>query len=172
MIQAVKDSFYIALRDRLALRNPDRKVTIGSEERPAIVVAENELVASASPLLECFHLKWAKLKPVTDDQSAPLYQLSCEISYATEGSDPLNAQDRGRILAAMDAELLDICRPGRTELEDLGPDEDEDGGSAAPFATGATLFWALPQLAEQKADGRRLSRVTTVELFTTVERMA
>ena len=109
MMQNLKDSFYLALRDRLAERNPERKVTIGGAERPAIVVAENELVASASPLLEVFHLNWSKAKTVRAaiDEPAPLLQIECEISYSTEGTDGVYAQDRGRILAAMDAELLD-----------------------------------------------------------------
>lgn len=165
MIQAVKDSFYVALRDRLAARYPGRKVTIGSEERPAIVVAENELVAAASPLLECFHLHWKGGKPVTGDEPAPLLQLACEISYASEGTDPLNAQDRGRILAAMDAELLDICRPARADLEDFAQ-------PATPFATGASIFWSLPQFGEIKKDGRRVSRIVTVELFALMEKAA
>jgi hypothetical protein len=168
MIQAAKDSFYLALRDRLALRNPDRKVTLGGEERPAIVVAENELVAAASPLLEVFHLNWSKAQVVTRDEPAPLLKARCEISYATEGSDPLNAQDRGRTLAAMDAELLDICRPGRAEIEDFSTLAEDP----TPFAPGMTLFWSLPELGEIETDGRRVSRAATVEMFTLLERSA
>ena len=164
MIQSVKDSFYIALRDRLAVRNPDRKVTIGAEARPAIVVAENELVAAASPLLECFHLRWVQAQAVTQDEPAPLLRLTCEITYATEGTDPLNAQDRGRILAAMDAELLDICRPGRADVEDYG--------ETPPFAPGTAIFWSLPELATEQTTGRRVSRKATVQLFTMLERNA
>lgn len=164
MMQSLKDSFYIALRDRLAVRNPDRKVVIGSEERPAIVVAENELVAAASPLLEVFHLNWATAKPVTNDEPAPLLKVTCEISYATEGTDDKNAQDRGRVLAAMDAELFDICRPGRTEIEDYA--------ETPPFHPGATLFWSLPELGEIVKLGRRLTRTASVELFAFLERGA
>ena len=164
MMQNLKDSFYLALRDRLAERNPERKVTIGGAERPAIVVAENELVAAASPLLEVFHLNWSKAKTITRDEPAPLLQVECEISYGTEGTDGMNAQDRGRILAAMDAELVDICRPGRTEIEDPAQDP--------PFSPGTTLFWSLPELGEVKADGRRLTRTATVALFVHLERSA
>lgn len=168
MMQAWKDSFYIALRDRLAARNPERTVRIGGEERPAIVVAENELVAAASPLLECFHLNWKQAAPVAHlaDEPAPLLQLACSISYATEGTDDLNAQDRGRVLAAMDDELLDICRPGRTEIQDLSALE------GPPFAPGQTLFWSLPVFGEIQHDGRRASRTALVELFAFSERSA
>ncbi|HUS19117.1 MAG TPA: hypothetical protein VMZ25_05670, partial [Terriglobales bacterium] len=162
MMQNVKDSFYIALRDRLAIRNPDRKVVVGGEERPAIVVAENEFVAAGSSLLEVFHLKWSKTSVVTGDEPAPMLQIQCEISYCTEGSDDLNAQDRGRVLAAMDAELLDICRPGRTEIEDFT--------QLPPFSAGTTLFWSLPQLGEIEDAGPRLSRTAAVEMYAIAER--
>lgn len=168
MMQAWKDSFYIALRDRLAARHPERTVRIGGEERPAIVVAENELVAAASPLLECFHLNWQQIAPVAPmaDEPAPLLQLVCAVSYATAGTDEVNAQDRGRVLAALDDELLDICRPGRTEVQDLSALE------GPPFAPGQTLFWSLPALSEVQHDGRRTSRTATVELFVFSERSA
>lgn len=168
MMQSLKDSFYIALRDRLAVRNPERKVNIGGQERPAIVVAENELVAAASPLLEVFHLNWSKTAALTSDEPAPMLKVICEISYASEGSDDLNSQDRGRTLAAMDAELFDICRPGRTEVEDYS----DSAGGAPPFAPGTTLFWSLPELSETKTEGRRVSRTATVELFAFTERTA
>ncbi len=164
MMQNVKDSFYLALRDRLAELNPERKIVIGGQERPAIVVAENELVAAASPLLEVFHLNWSKAGAVTADEPAPLLKVQCDISYCTEGSDEKNAQDRGRVLAAMDRELLNICRPGRTEIED--PSQEPS------FHPGNLLFWSLPELGETKADGRRLSRNATVELFAITEKGA
>jgi hypothetical protein len=165
MMQNAKDSFYITLRDRLALRNPDRTVTIGGESRPAIVVAENELVAAVSPLLEVFHLNWSKAQVVSSDEPAPLLNMQCNISYSTEGTDELNAQDRGRVLAAMDAELLDICRPTRTELEDFTQSEQ-------PHVPGTTIFWSLPQLGEPKGEGRRQSREATIDLFVHIERSA
>ena len=162
MMQNLKDSFYLALRDRLAELNPERTLVIGGQQRPAIVVAENELVAAASPLVEVFHLNWSKTKAVTFDEPAPLLTIRCDISYCTEGTDEKNAQDRGRILAELDAELFDICRPGRTEIED-----PEQGPSVL---TGNTLFWSLPELGETTADGRRLSRSASVELFAVTER--
>jgi hypothetical protein len=162
MMQNLKDSFYIALRDRLAQRNPDRTVIVGGEQRPAIVVAENELVAAGSSLLEVFHVNWSKTSVVTSDEPAPMLQIQCEISYSTEGTDELNGQDRGRILAAMDAELLDICRPGRTEIEDFT--------QLPPFGPGTTLFWTLPQLGEIEDAGRRLSRTATIEMYAIAER--
>jgi hypothetical protein len=164
MMQNVKDSFYLALRDRLVALNPERKIVIGGHERPAIVVAENELVAAASPLLEVFHLNWSKASPVTADEPAPLLKMQCDISYCTEGSDDKNSQDRGRVLTAMDIELLSICRPARTEIEDPAQDPT--------FHPGTTLFWSLPELGETKADGRRLSRSATVELFAVAEKGA
>jgi hypothetical protein len=162
MMQNLKDSFYVALRDRLSVRNPARKLMVGGQERPAIVVAENELVAAGDGLPEVFHLRWLKATAVSTDEPAPMLSIHCAISYSTEGTDELNAQDRGRILAAMDAELFDICRPGRTEVEDFT--------QSPPFSPGTTLFWTLPQLGEVEEAGRRLSRTALVEMFAVSER--
>ncbi len=41
-MQFAKDSFYIALRDRLAVLNPARTVYLDGVTRPAVIVAENQ----------------------------------------------------------------------------------------------------------------------------------
>ena len=46
-MQNIKDSFFIAIRDRLAALNPQRTVTIQGGSRPAILVIENEISAAA-----------------------------------------------------------------------------------------------------------------------------
>lgn len=160
-MQALKDSFYIALRDRLAARYPERKVLLGGEECTAIVVVENERLAAPSPLPEVFHLNWSKAKCVTADEPAALMSITCTVSYSSEGTEALNAQDRGRTLAAMDAELLDISRPGRTEIEDYA--------QAPPANSGMTLFWSPPAFGDIDQQGARLSRTATLELFAIFE---
>src|SRR5664279_746773 len=49
-MQPTKDSFYVALRDRLVVVDPNRTVTLDGATRPAIAVLENEPPTGA-PLL-------------------------------------------------------------------------------------------------------------------------
>ena len=55
-MQSAKDSFYIALRGRLAALNPQRAVFLDGATRPAIVVCENEPLTSAAPPLSALTL--------------------------------------------------------------------------------------------------------------------
>jgi len=53
-MQNTKDSFFIAVRDRLAILNPSRVVLIQGVSRPAILVTENELTAAAPKQANAF----------------------------------------------------------------------------------------------------------------------
>src|SRR5437763_10731285 len=119
-MQTIKDSFYIALRDRLAALNPARTVTVLGVTRPAVLVIENELADSAPLLPEAFYLSWGSCDSAsgTERLDSPLLQLACEITYWTQGSDDLSGQDRGRTLAQLDSELLAIATPPRAALKD------------------------------------------------------
>ena len=64
-MQSAKDSFYSALRDRLAVVNPGRSVTLQGVARPAIFVAENEPIISAAPPAEC-SLRLQALPPTSN----------------------------------------------------------------------------------------------------------
>ena len=57
-MQFTKDSFYMALQQRLAALNPQRTITLSGATRPAVVVAENELVIPIVPLPEAFYIEW------------------------------------------------------------------------------------------------------------------
>src|SRR5436190_6330031 len=102
-MQTIKDSFYIALRDRLGTLDPARTVTVLGVTRPAVLVIENEL-ADAAPLLpKTFYLIWTSCDSAsgTERLDLPLLRLACEITYWTQGSDDLGSQDRGRTLAQL-----------------------------------------------------------------------
>src|SRR4051794_36352731 len=110
-MQKIKDSFFIALRDRLAVLNPLRTVSVQGVSRPAILVIENELVAGGPQEPEVFYVHWGMTSAAsgTERVEEPLVKVNCEISYSTEGSDDLSSQDRGRTLAALDRELMLIA---------------------------------------------------------------
>ncbi len=136
-MQFTKDSFYLALRERLAALNPQRVVTINGVERPAIIVAENEAVVPVEPLPDAFYIEWGEAKPVAHQESAtPLLQMECTISHHTLGSIE-SGVDRGRMLAQLDSELLSICQPQRTAKRDY---------TQAPSADlGTSIFWTIPE---------------------------
>ena len=162
-MQNIKDSFYVALRDRLAALNPARTVTVLGVTRPAVIVAENEIAASGVPLPELFYLAWgaASAAAGTERLDLPLLKLTCEITYWTQGSDDLSSQDRGRTLAKLDEEFLSITALPRAALKDF---------SQTPVADlAANIFWSIPTLAAAKQDGNKLSRTATIEVFSHME---
>ena len=114
-MQLAKDSFYLALRDRLAALNPERTVVVGGVERPAILVSENEPQNAAAPLPNAYYLSWGppRIVPGSEDAACPLMMMECRVSYRA-GSLMAGAVDRGRILCEFDTELLCLLIPPRT----------------------------------------------------------
>ena len=70
-MQSAKDSFYVALRDRLAALNPQRTVFLNGVTRPAVIVVENEYITAAGPLPEAFYLGWGTAQPVAPMRKRP-----------------------------------------------------------------------------------------------------
>ena len=157
-MQSIKDSFYIALRERLATLNPARVVTIAGEVRPAIMVAENELADASEPLADTFYIHWLGARELRDQG---LMELECEIRYAVEGSESAAYQDRGRALAKSDEELLAITFSASTALKDYS--------SEMPANEGTNIFWTRPELGPIKVHGRRLVRAAKMRVFSFVE---
>ena len=92
-LQGMKDTFYAALRDRVAANNAGRTVVVRGVVRPGVVVVENELPGAAVDgiaLVECFCLRWTSVKVETG-----LARLGCEIRYATDGVSGSGGMDRG-----------------------------------------------------------------------------
>lgn len=169
-MQNIKDSFYIALRDRLAELNPARVVNIAGVVRPAVVVAENEVADAASspmssiassgfgPQPDTFYIHWLGACELHDQG---LMELNCEIRYFVEGSPELAYQDRGRAMAKSDDELLAITFSASTPLKDYS--------GAAPVELGTNIFWTRPELGPIKVDGRWLARAAKLRVFSFVE---
>lgn len=158
-MQFSKDSFYMSLRSRLATLNPARTVTIAGITRPAVVVIENEPVTSAVPAPETFYLNFGSARVVPETQAAkrPMLALDCAISYRTSGASANANVDRGRTLAQLDLEVLQICSPPST------PKQDFTG--ASPVSLGTQVLWERPQLGEVQAVASGLRRTAKTTIF-------
>ena len=158
-MQSAKDSFYVALRDRLAALNPARVVYLDGASRPAVIVAENQAPGSAVPFDNAFYLRWgaARVAPGTQHARRPFLALGCVLSYRTSGTEENSFSDRGRTLAALDLELLAIASPGLTAKQDY---------SQAPVLDlGTKVLWRHPQLGDAEVAGSELRRSAALTIF-------
>lgn len=155
-MQNAKDSFYIALRERLATVNPERVMTLRGVVRPGILVEEAEAPAAQLPL-DVFVLRWTKF--AADAQiPAALVSMTCEIHYATAGTRGNMGLDRGRALEAMDDELLRILCPSSTPKMNYA--------RVPAVRMGTNVFWSQPAFAAEVTTRERVGRAATVEVFT------
>ncbi len=154
-MQNAKDTFYIALRDRLAVLNPARSLAIRAVTRPGIVVEETEAPV-AEILSDVFTLRWAEAGAIENLPNA-LASLVCEVHYATAGSQGTAGLDRGRAMTEMDRELLDILQPMCAQKRCY---------TVTPAATMQTqVFWSEPVLGAVQVQRSRLLRVAKVGVF-------
>ena len=155
--QDAKDSFYLALRNRLALLNPDRTATVRGAVRPAVVVAENELVpGDGNGPRNTFALHWSAVTADTSE-AMPLEHARCEIRVVTAGSPEVAGMDRGRELAAMRAELQAMLTPAQA------PKVSYAGPAVATAAT--PVFWSEIVSEEVKETAGELRLQCAVEVF-------
>jgi hypothetical protein len=157
-MQFAKDSFYMALRTRLAVANPKRTIALDGDMPPAILVTENEPVTAAEALADCFYVHFGGVRTVNDvEQSdAALMVLDVSVTYRTRGTTDGSA-DRGRTITALDSELLAMCSPRQAAKCDYTQDP--------PLALGSCVFWSAPQLGADDALGAQLSRTAKLTLF-------
>jgi len=151
-MQNAKDSFYMALRTRLAVVNPERTCLIRGAVRPGILVEEAEAPFSQLPG-DVFVLRWTALGA---DMNLPstMAAAQCEILYATCGTQSFGGLDRGRALSQMDEELLAIVQPFHT------PKCNYESTPPAPMLT--QVFWDEPAFTPIVTLRDRLSRAATV----------
>lgn len=164
-MQAAKDSFYMALRDRLAALNPGRTMVVDGAAIPAIVVRENMEPQFAEAQPETFYLDFGEVQIV--ESTRPILGLECHIWYASEGTCAAGV-DRGRALAQMDEELLRICNPPHTGMRDYSQAPSVDLGSG--------VFWTMPDLTkapgeapvakqQRGASAARLTRYAALKVY-------
>ncbi len=149
------------LRDRLAALNPVRTMVVRGVTRPGVLVEENELASAYHPV-DTFCLRWTGLK-VAARSALPLVSMVCEIEYATDGSAGSGGMDRGRLLAGMDAELVAAVSAAPQSAGKLNFAGMSAGTAAVAMAT--NVFWSDATFGAAVADGERLMRVATVEVF-------
>lgn len=164
-MQFSKDSFYMTLRQRLMALNPQRTVPLNGATRPAIIVAENELVIPVDPLPDAFYIEWGKAGTVNQQAgSRAMMAMECTISYHTLGTTE-SGVDRGRTLGKLDTELLNICQPQYTSKRDYT--------QSPSVSLGTNLLWTPPQFGEitggdapnHTASAPRLERKAVLQVF-------
>jgi hypothetical protein len=160
-MQNAKDTFYVTLQSRLATLNPARTIVVRGVVRPGTLVEENELPSAWVPM-DAFRLQWTGLQVI---RTGPLQlvALECSIQYATDGTSGNGGMDRGRLLAAMDAELASALGAEPHAIPKMNYSAAGDG--IAPTAMGTNVFWANPVFSAAKAVGERLERTSTVLVF-------
>jgi hypothetical protein len=154
-MQNSKDTFYLTLRNRLATVNPARTMTLRSVTRPGILVEDAEPF-TAQPQLDAFSLSWTGLQA---DLHLPsiLAQMTCEIHYTTAGTRINAGLDRGRALARMDYELLQILYPYTAQKMNYT--------QTPAAAMGTVVFWSDPEFSPAVTDHDRLSRTAKITVF-------
>lgn len=154
-MQNAKDTFYITLRERLTTANPARTMTLRGIVRPGILVEEAEAPMAQLPL-DAFVLRWTKLAADTQLPSV-LAQMTCEIHYATAGTQIYSGLDRGRALEEMDSELLQMLAPSSAVKMNY---------SQTPAGQmGTNVFWSQAVFAAEATTRERVARVATIEVF-------
>lgn len=159
-MQAAKDSFFRALQSRLATVNPARTITLDGVVRPAILVVENEPYPPPKLFFNTFYIHWLGAPNVGEFAGtlAPRYSLTAQLEYFVQGTASLQRSfaDRGRVMAQLDRELLEILFPGSTEKM--------DHSAVPPAALGSRLLWRWTPSFQTIADGGVLRRITTVNV--------
>ncbi len=157
-MQRAKDTFYIAVRDRIASLNPARLVLLRGLSRPGVLVEENELAVGFWPT-DAFRLRWTELSLGTDNE-APLAALRCEIVYATAGSAGNGGMDRGRMISAMDAELAAAIQqsPQNAAKQDFT-------AATGPVTLKSNIFWGGLTFGPLNINGEQLERTATVDVY-------
>jgi hypothetical protein len=154
-MQNAKDSFYMALRARLAAINPGRTLLLRGAVRPGIFVEEAETPFTQLPA-DVFVLRWLGLGTDVNLDSA-LIAAECEIIYQTCGCQSFGGFDRGRALSAMDEELLSMLQPFSTPKLNFT--------ATPPAALLTQVFWDEPGFGPVVTQRDRLGRSVNVMVY-------
>jgi hypothetical protein len=158
-MQNAKDSFYMALRTRLAEINPSRTVLMRGSIRPGILVEEAEAPFSQMPM-GVFILRWLDVG-VDADLASPMIVAECEVSYQTLGTQIFGGLDRGRLLSAMDRELLTMLSPFQTAKFCYATDP--------PAAMLTQVFWGEPVFGPSLVQRDRIGRSVKLRVYCYLE---
>jgi hypothetical protein len=154
-MQNAKDSFYMALRTRLAAINPERTILLRGAVRPGILEEEAEAPFSQLPN-DVFVLRWLGLG-VDFDMGSTMAAEQCEVIYQSCGTQSFGGLDRGRSLSEMDEELTAMVQPFWTPKLNY---------TATPPAQMLTnVFWDEPGFGPIVAQRDQLSRTAKVMVY-------
>ena len=156
-MQRAKDTFYVMLRDGVQAANPQRTTVVRGVSRPGVLVEENELPAAVAAA-DVFRLRWTELV-VDAAGTVPVAKLRCEIAYETAGTAAMAGMDRGRLLSAMDAELVTVLA-GETQAA-----AKMDFSEGTPVPDGTRIFWSDPDFRAAVTTAERLGRVAIVDVW-------
>jgi hypothetical protein len=154
-MQNAKDSFYAALRVRLAALNPERTILLRGAMRPGILVEEAEAPFSQLPN-DVFVLRWLGLG-VDVELASTMAAGECEVIYQTCGTQSFGGLDRGRALSAMDEELIAMLQPYYTPKANYT--------TQPPMAMLTKVFWDEAAFAPVAVQRDRLSRSAKVLVY-------
>ena len=154
-MQNAKDSFYMALRTRLAAINPDRTILLRGALRPGILVEEAEAPYAQLPN-DVFVLRWLGMG-VEVNLPATMAAEECEVIYQTCGTEAFGGLDRGRQLSGMDEELVAMLQPFQT------PKMNYAVQPAAAMLT--QVFWDEPVFAPVVVLRDRLTRTAKIVVY-------
>lgn len=154
-MQNAKDSFYVALRTRLAAVNPERIILLRGAVRPGILVEEAEAPFGQLPN-DVFVLRWLGLG-VDLDLGSAMAAEECELIYQTCGTQAFGGLDRGRALSEMDEELIAILQPfAAPKLSYV---------TTPPSAMLTQVFWDEPIFTPLVVQRDRLTRSAKVMIY-------
>jgi hypothetical protein len=145
----------MALRGRLVAINPERTILLRGAVRPGILVEEAEAPFAQLPN-DVFVLRWLGLG-VDVDLGSSMAGEQAEILYATCGTQSFGGLDRGRMLSAMDEELMAMMQPFHTPKLNFM--------ATPPAALLTQVFWDEPSFGPVVAQRDRLSRAATVTVY-------
>ena len=154
-MQNAKDSFYIALRNRLQVLNPARTVRVRGVQRASLLVDDAE-APTMEPLEDAFALRWTTTMQV-EGMPSMLSALGCEVHYRTSGTLANAGLDRGRALSEMDAELVTILQPSWT------PKMAYTTTPAVKMLT--NVFWTEADFSATIVDRNALGRIAKVTVY-------
>jgi hypothetical protein len=154
-MQNAKDSFYMALRNRLTTINPERTFLLRGAVRPGILVEDAEAPFSQPPN-DVFILRWLGLG-VDWELESTMVAEECEIVYQTCGTQSFGGLDRGRALSEMNEELVAMLEPFYTPKLSY---------TSMPPATMLTkVFWDEPGFGQVVTQRDQLSRSAKVMVY-------
>ncbi len=154
-MQNAKDSFYMALRTRLAALNPQRTILLRGTTRPGILVEEAEAPFGQLPN-DVYVLRWLNLG-VDAQLAAQMAADECEIVYSTAGTQSFGGLDRGRLLSAMDEEVNSMLQPYMT------PKMNYNAQPPTAFLT--QVFWEPPAYTPVVTLRDKLSRSAKLTVY-------